>query len=182
LQQVNPADRFYATYLIVGGSDVTYRMSKTNNIMGRVFTPQDGACGTHGVCGIGSCTGMTYAYVQMMRPTESNSLCNILGQLPGKLYPNNDFALDNAIAVALHEVIESITSPQLKWDSAGKRVPDGSGGGAFKDAYANEPADKCSNMFLNIGQFSNNGNIQVGGKPFIVFPLYHYTNQVCSMA
>lgn len=114
--------------------------------MGAVTSPgASGMCATHGVCGTGmSCQGFSYAYIQMMpQQYASSSYCNVIGRLPGGGlqtgggYPNNDFALDNAIAFTLHELTEMIlSSPAYNYNGA--PYPNPNGGGAFQDAAGNE--------------------------------------------
>lgn len=176
-----------AIYMIYGGTDVIYTMSNDENgsgspQMGDVFTTKGGFCGTHGAIDYdgsgGSYQGYVYTYVQMLRNYHSH--CNVIGYLAGtNTYPNGDFVLDNAIALTGHELIEAILSPG---EYQSTRAVDNSGnGGSFWDDAGNEAADKCSNMFLNFGQFPNNGNIQVGNQNYIVFPLYNFNSHVCDM-
>lgn len=115
--------------------------------------------------------------------TNPSSLCNIISQLPnGKsMYPNYDFALDNAINFALHELIDSILSPQLTKDGWGNVIPNAYGGSSFQDAYGADAAEKCANIIMDVGKFARNANIQVAGYGFIVFPMYHYAYQDCRM-
>ncbi len=124
-----------------------------------------------------ACAGFAYSYVQMMKNPQAD--CNIIGRLTGWTYPNNDFALDNAIAFTLHELVESILSPPA-FNRNGVPVVDFNGGGAFEDRRGKEPADRCSNIVMNL---NGNSNIKVGSTyNFFVFPMLHYVHQDCRMA
>lgn len=157
-----------ANYAIFLGTNIIYT-TNTGSIMGEsVF------CGTHSVSGWGSSTNFAYFTVQL--PKSPSSTCNVVSGL-GNAYPNNDYAVDNLITIATHELVESIISPYLTTGQTGY-----SGGtSAFSDQCSNEPADKCTNMFLSVGTYPNNGNIQVGGQIYVVFPLYDIVSNKCAM-
>ena len=53
-----------------------------------------------------------FMFVPLLK-SESHA-CNLAQYLPNRRYPNNDFALDNLISVALHELAETIVSPVPK--------------------------------------------------------------------
>lgn len=168
-------------YMIFGGTDTYYQFT-TNVVMGDAFTSGgQGVCGTHGVCGQGmACQNLVYTYVQMLR--NSASYCNILGNAAGLTsYPNGDFSADNVIAIALHELVESIISPQLILTKNHLTQSNSGGGSAFQDVSGYEPADKCSNQLINLGQFAGNGNLRVGNFNYTVFPLWDFSAQTCSM-
>lgn len=169
----------YAQYIIFGGTDVTYTMhNPAGSKMGETLNASPGFCSTHSVCGKNmACAGFAYSYVQMMKNYLAD--CNIVGRIPNiGSYPNGDFALDNAIAFTLHELVESILSPPAT-NNNGVPVGSPTGGGAFQDASGQEPADKCTNIVMNM---NGNSNIRVGLYNFVVFPMFHYISQDCRMA
>ena len=58
------------------------------------------------------------------------------------------------------------------------------GGSAWKDGCHKEPADKCTNQYLNVGGSGvtvNNANAIIGGKNFLLFPMWDVSKKFCSM-
>lgn len=158
----------WSIYAIFLGTDVKY--TAEDFVMGA-----SALCGTHSISGWGSSNN--YAYLTVQLPTSYSSTCNI-AKVFGGAFPNNDFALDNLIAITLHELIESIVSPAL-WSG---QWANGGYGSAFNDDCSYEPADKCNNMYLSVGNYGNNGNIEVNGQHYLVFPMYDIKRQICAMA
>lgn len=69
-------------------------------------------CGNHGVVSQGLLTNYFFTYTQAI---ISGYWYDVIKNLApgGGVYPNNDFQLDNAIAIVTHELFESILSSQL---------------------------------------------------------------------
>jgi hypothetical protein len=166
------ANQRWSIYAILLGTDVRYTTSDGQFVMGA-----SALCGTHGISSWGS--SKNYAYITAQIPTSYSSECNMAKDLGG-VFPN-EYAVDNLVAIVLHELIETIISSPLNWSDAGQ-IANGGRGSAFRDVCGNEPSDKCNNMYLSVGKYSNNGNIQVGNANYLVFPVYDMNTKVCSMA
>jgi hypothetical protein len=159
----------WAIYAIMLGTNVKYTSYDSKFVLG-----ESAFCGTHGISDWG--TSKNYVYITVQLPKTYSSTCNIAKALGGA-FPNNDYAVDNLIAIANHELIESIISPAM---NAGQ-VANGGNGAAYQDDCSYQAADKCNNMYLSVGKFANNANIQVNGRNYLIFPVYHFHNKVCSM-
>lgn len=157
----------WSIYAIFFGTDVTYKAGKF--VMGA-----SAFCGTHSISTWGSSTN--FAYISTQLPTSYSSTCNI-AKVFGGAFPNNDYALDNLIAIALHELVETVVAPAY-WSG---QWANGGNGAAFHDDCAYEPADKCNNMYLRVGWYNNNGNIQVNNQNYLVFPMYDINRHICAM-
>lgn len=174
---LNPTNS-YSVFNIIGGTDVFYYIN--NVAIGDNPSP---ICGVHGT--VRDVQRLqSYTYTQLLR--SSDSWCNTIGKLVGTTtYPNNDFAIDNAITILNHELLESIISPSIKYNNwalgnNGGRFADGSGG-AFEDSNGKQSADKCSNIFLDVDPILNNANIRIGSYNYLIFPMYDYSSKKCSM-
>jgi hypothetical protein len=156
-------------YAILLGTSVKYTSDDGLFVLG-----QSAFCGTNSI----SCWGSSnnYAYISTQLPTSSSSTCNIAKALGGA-FPN-EYAIDNLIAIVLHELVEAIVSPSL---NAGQVANFGTNS-AFHDECSYAPADKCNNMYLSVGKFARNANIQVGGSNYLVFPLYDIVSNRCAMS
>jgi len=154
---------------IMLGTNVKYTSYDGQFVMG-----QSAFCGTHGISGWGA--SKNYVYITVQLPTSWSSTCNV-GKALGGTFPN-DYAVDNLISILAHELVESIVSPAM---DAGQVANNGVGS-AFQDDCSYQAADKCNNMYLSVGKFANNANLEVNGRNYLVFPVYDFNAKVCSMA
>lgn len=163
----------WSVYTIILGTDVSYTAQTKANKSFKIGSSS--LCGMHGIISWGSAKGGSYSLVGL--PSSPSSSCNVAQALGGS-FPN-EYAVDNAAGILIHELIESILTPQMYADRS--ITPDGSS--AWKGDVCNyEPTDICGNQFLNVGMYgNNNSNIQIGSYNYILYPMWDPLLSNCVM-
>lgn len=187
-----PKDEF-GIYTIFLDNSINYKVN--GSILG------DNFCGLHGIAenstfGISNTSyGLSYTTVGIPNPTGK---CAISYKLGLNQTANKDIAFDNALTIAIHELVEAVLNMPM-YSSNNSLVYNG--GSAFEDSIGKKllyrrnemvllihsiylgygPADKCENRYVNLDAKKTNSTLKIGSYNYLISPIWDIRRNKCSL-